>query len=110
MEFIGGNMDEILENKKMNFDSETYEGLTLLIFSAEWCGPCKIIMALVEDLKKETDNIYIVNVDENPLIVEKYSVKSVPTILFFKDKKLVETLVGYRNRNELMEKIQFLKQ
>ncbi|MBP6062805.1 MAG: thioredoxin family protein [Fusobacteriaceae bacterium] len=95
--------------KNTDYSIDSSSGVVLLIFWAEWCGPCKLLMPLVDEIRKEVNDIYTINVDYENLLVEKYKIKSVPTILFFKDGKLVETLIGYSNKNEILEKIMLVK-
>lgn len=72
--------------------------LTIVDFYAVWCGPCKRIAPFLESLNKDEDfnmvNIIKVNVDEANDIVKEYEIKSMPTFLFFKDGKKIDTLVG----------------
>ena len=66
-------------------------------FWAEWCGPCKQIGPILEEIsdeKKDLINIYKLNVDENPKISQKYGIRGIPTLMIFKDGKLVDTKIG----------------
>ena len=77
----------------------------LVDFWAEWCGPCKQISPILEELSVELqgDKITIakVNIDENPEVPSKYGIMSIPTLLLFKDGKVVSTQVGLQQKNEL---------
>ncbi len=71
---------------------------------AEWCGPCRAIAPTLEELGGEyagKAKIAKVNVDENPAIAQRYSVRSIPTLLLFKDGQLKETTVGAQPKNAL---------
>jgi thioredoxin 1 len=76
----------------------------LVDFWAAWCGPCKMIAPVVNEIANEFDGKVIVgkiNVDENNATAGKYSVMSIPTLLLFKDGKEVQRVVGYKSKNEL---------
>lgn len=80
-----------------NFASEIAEGLTLVDFWAPWCGPCRIIAPVVEELAGQYEGrvkVSKVNVDDNPATAGQFRVMSIPTLLLFKDGQLVDTLVG----------------
>jgi len=71
---------------------------------AEWCGPCKQIGPILEEIaesKKDILKIFKLNVDENPQIPQKFNVRGIPTLLFFKDGKLLDTKVGSLPKKEL---------
>ena len=66
-------------------------------FWAEWCGPCKQVGPILEEIseeKKESINILKLNIDENPLTPQKYGVRGIPTLMLFKEGKLIDTKVG----------------
>ena len=80
-----------------NFSSEIAQGLTLVDFWAPWCGPCRIIAPVVEELAGQYEGrvkISKVNVDDNPATAGQFRVMSIPTLILFKDGQPVETLVG----------------
>ena len=74
---------------------------------ASWCGPCKMLSPILDELSKELTDIkfYKVNVDESELITSKYQIMSIPTILIFEKGNLKNTIVGLRSKNELKELI-----
>lgn len=99
-------MKEITDN---TFNEEVMEvELPVLVdFWAPWCGPCKAVGAVLEELSDEySDKMKFVklNVDENPEISGKYRIMSIPTIKIFKKSKVVEDLVGFKSKSEF-EKI-----
>ena len=72
---------------------------------AEWCGPCKMLSPIIDELAEElTDvNFYKLNVDESVEVVRKYNIMSIPTILFFNDGELVNQSVGFKSKEELKD-------
>lgn len=83
--------------------------LTVVDFWAEWCGPCRAIGPVIEELSKEYAgkvNIGKVNVDNNPQISVNYGITSIPAILFIKGGKVVDKLVGAQPKNNFVKKIE----
>ena len=83
-------------------------GVAVIDFWAEWCGPCRLISPIVEDLAKDFEGkvkIGKVNVDENPQISMQYGIRSIPTILIIKDGQVVDKHVGTTTKANLAEKI-----
>ena len=84
---------------------------TLVDFWAEWCGPCKQIAPILEEISKEKINklnIAKINIDENHEIPAKYLVRGIPTLMFFKDGELVDTKVGSIPKSSIIEWIDSL--
>ena len=80
----------------------------LVDFWAEWCGPCKMIGPAIEELAVEFDGkakVAKVNVDEQPNLAQQFGVRSIPTLLFFRDGKVAEQLVGAAQKDTLAEKL-----
>jgi len=76
----------------------------LVDFWAEWCGPCRMIAPLLEDLARELDGklaVCKVDVDSNSGLAEKFGIQSIPTLLLFKDGQKVKALVGYMAKPDL---------
>jgi len=79
----------------------------LVDFWAEWCGPCKMIAPILEEIAREHDGVKIakVNVDENPDIARRFEVMSIPTLIVFKDGVAAKRLVGAKPKGALLEEI-----
>jgi len=81
----------------------------LVDFWAPWCGPCRIVAPIVDELSKEYAKkvkICKINVDDNPKVASHYGVMSIPTIMFFKNGKVSEQVVGALNKADLKRKIE----
>ena len=75
---------------------------------AEWCGPCKMIGPILEDLSEEMESVKIakMNIDENPATPSKYGVRGIPTLMLFKDGELLATKVGVLQKSQLKQWIE----
>ncbi|MDU5108198.1 MULTISPECIES: thioredoxin [unclassified Clostridium] len=84
-----------------------YEGVVLVDFWATWCGPCKMIAPVVEEVSKEVSNARFVkiDVDENENLANKYQISSIPTLMIFKNGTPVDTLVGFMPKDSLKEAV-----
>lgn len=98
--------DKVLHVTDDSFDAEVLKSATpvLVDFWASWCAPCKAISPVVDALAVEFDGkvkVAKVNVDENPATPGKYGVRGIPTLILFKDGKIVDQLVGAAPKNQL---------
>ncbi len=94
-----------------NFQAEALEneGLTLIDFWAEWCGPCRAVAPIVEELSTEYEGrvkVGKMDVDSNQDVPFKYKVRSIPTLLLLKNGEVVDKMVGFTNKAGLVEKIE----
>ena len=99
------------EYNDSNFQTEVLDSdkLSVIDFWAEWCGPCRAIGPVVEELSKEWEgkvNIGKVNVDNNPQLSMNYGITSIPAILFIKGGVVVDKLVGAQPKNIFVKKIE----
>jgi thioredoxin 1 len=100
-----------LEFTDTNFKTDVIasDKLSVVDFWAEWCGPCRAIGPVIEELSKEyasTVKIGKVNVDNNPEVSLEYGITSIPAILFIKDGKVVDKLVGAQPKANFVKKIE----
>lgn len=91
-----------------NFSQETADGLVLIDFWAPWCGPCKMIAPVLEEIDSEMgDKVKIVklNVDENQDTAGRYGIMSIPTLLLMKDGNIVDQVIGFQPKENLVSVI-----
>ncbi len=86
-------------SKEMNFDDEISQNLLLVDFYADWCGPCRMLGEVLEQL--DNINILKVNCDEFSQLAQRYGIMTIPALLFFKNGELVNTVIGYKTKDEL---------
>jgi thioredoxin 1 len=105
---LGGIIMAIVNATDQTFNNETTEGLVLVDFWAPWCGPCKMIAPVLEELDSEMgDKVKIVkvDVDENQETAAKFGVMSIPTLLVLKNGEVVDKVVGFQPKEALAERL-----
>lgn len=101
LEFTDANIKEIINSGKP----------VVVDFWAEWCGPCRMVGPVVEELAKEYDGKVVIgkmDVDENVETPNEYGIRNIPTILFFKDGQLVDKQIGAAQKSVLAAKVEAL--
>lgn len=101
-EINDGNFDELVIKS---------DKVVMIDFWAEWCGPCRMIAPIVEEMSKEFDGKAIigkVNVDENPGITAKLKIRNIPTLLFYKNGVEVDKIVGAASKSAIADKLNSL--
>ena len=98
-----------LEIKDSNFEELLASGKPLVVdFWATWCGPCKMLAPVIEELAKDFDGKAIigkVDVDENESLAVRFGITSIPTVLIFKNGEIVDKHVGFRQKTQLADAI-----
>ncbi|PLY04820.1 MAG: thioredoxin [Arcobacter sp.] len=104
-------MGKYTELTPENFEEVTNAGVSLVDFWAPWCGPCRMIAPVIEELAEEFEgkaNICKVNTDEQQDLAVKYGIRSIPTIIFMKDGEIVDQMVGASSKQAFADKINSL--
>lgn len=104
-------MSKVREITDTSFDADVLkaDSPTLIDFWAPWCGPCRMVAPIVEELSEEYSgkvNFVKMNTDENPQVPSKYGIRSIPSLLIFKGGELKGTIVGYRPKGEIKKRLE----
>ena len=100
----------VIEFNESNFEQEVLKSEKLVVVDlfAEWCGPCKVISPIIDEVSIEFEkeiSVGKVDVDNNSEIANKYNIRNIPTILFIKDGQVVDKLVGSVQKKQIVDKI-----
>ena len=103
-------MSKPVEIEEAKFEDAVLKSETpvMVDFWAPWCGPCKMVAPVVEELAEDYDgqvHFVKINVDDSPRIASQYGVMSIPTLILFKDGQPVSNVVGFRPKNELKKSL-----
>ena len=104
-------MAKYIELTPANFEEVTKEGVSMVDFWAPWCGPCRMIAPVIEELAADFEgkaNICKVNTDEEQDLAVKYGIRSIPTILFMKNGEVIDTIVSASSKQAFTDKINSL--
>ena len=93
---------------ELNFDQATEKGVVLVDFFADWCGPCKVLSPVIDELSSDFQgkvSVTKINVDESGTIASKFGIRGIPTVLILKDGKIEKQLVGVHPKNVYEEEL-----
>ena len=98
-------------NRIMNFDEEIKSGIVVVDFFATWCGPCKMLSPVMDEVESEITDVKFlkIDVDKEVELAIRFSVMSIPTIIVFKDGKIMSQHVGFMTKDEIIEMINSAK-
>ena len=99
----------VTDDQTFDKDISTNDVPVVVDFGAEWCGPCKVLDPILEEIaveNKDKVKIYKMNIDENPMTPQKYGIRGIPTIMIFKNGELIDTKVGSLPKTSLETWIQ----
>lgn len=90
------------------FVEEAKEGIVLVDFFANWCGPCRMLSPVLEEIEEDVEEIRVVKIDtdENGPLAMKYGVQSIPNVIIFKDGVVVDRMIGFQSKEDIMETIE----
>ncbi len=105
-------MKQTIEINETNFESEVLQSSqpVLVDFWAEWCGPCKMLAPVLEEIAGEQSGVKIakVNVDNNPALAARFGIQSIPTLLYFAGGELKDQTVGVIGKRQIISKLEKL--
>ncbi len=103
-------MSKVVEVTETTFEEEVLKSETpvLVDFWAPWCGPCRMMGPIIDEISEEGFELKVckVNVDENPDLARKYDVESIPTLIYFVNGNLRTTMIGLRTKQDILSEIE----
>ena len=98
----------VLKLKNKDFDTAIQSGIALVDFYADWCGPCKMMSPIVDEIADERTDVTVakVNVDESSELASRFGVVSIPTLIIFKDGKESSRIIGARPKAEILAELE----
>ena len=95
----------VIKINEKEFDEKIKQGKVLVDCFATWCGPCRMLSPVLEEVSNEVDtySFYKLDVDESEEVARRYGIMTIPTLLLFEDGELKQTLVGFKTKEELKE-------
>lgn len=96
---------DMYDKEVMNTDKKV-----LIDFWATWCGPCKMIAPIIQEIADENPDVKVckVNVDEEPELADAFRVQSIPTVVLIKDKEIIQSFIGFRQKEEIQKFINMI--
>lgn len=104
--------EKIIVGTSQNFAEIIAKGVVLVDFWAAWCGPCKMLAPIIDDVASELDGnatIVKVNIDEQESLAEKYQIATIPTLVLFKDGVEVDRMVGFKQKQQVLDFVKHRK-
>ena len=94
--------------KESEFVNEINDGLVLIDFYADWCGPCKMLTPILEEINKENEDVRIikVNIDDSRFLASYYQIQSIPTLVLLKNGQFLNKMIGFRPKKMIEELIE----
>ena len=91
-------------NSAAEFEKEIKEGVVLVDFFATWCGPCRMLSPILEEVANENPDLKVlkIDVDEVGPLAARFGIQSIPTLILFRDGQQVDARLGYQNKNQLL--------
>ena len=97
----------VIELNEANFENEVEKnnGLVLVDFWASWCGPCRMLSPIVDEIAEERNDIKVckINVDEEQALAAKFGIMSIPTLVIFKNGNIVNKTIGVQPKSEILK-------